>query len=34
VIDADGNGGYQAGSDYVMEIGSPATPVDNPAIFI
>ena len=34
VIDADGQAGYQAGSDYVMEIVSPATPVDNPAIFV
>ena len=34
VVDADGNAGYQAGSDYVIEIVSPPTPVDNPAIFI
>ena len=34
VIDADGNAGYQAGSDYVMEIVTPPTPVDNPAIFV
>jgi len=34
VIDADGTQGYQAGSDYVIEIVSPATPVDNPAIFV
>ena len=34
VIDADGIAGYQAGSDYVMEIVSPVTPVDNPAIFV
>ena len=34
VIDADGNAGYQAGSDYVIEIVTPVTPVDNPAIFV
>ncbi|MBV9883405.1 MAG: hypothetical protein JO276_10395 [Sphingomonadaceae bacterium] len=34
VVDADGVQGYQAGSDYVIEIVSPATPVDNPAIFV
>ena len=34
VIDADGNAGYQAGSDYVIEMVTPATPVDNPAIFV
>jgi hypothetical protein len=34
VIDADGNQGYQAGSDYVIEIVNPVTPVDNPAIFV
>jgi Tol biopolymer transport system component len=34
VVDADGTAGYQAGSDYVIEIVSPATPVDNPAIFV
>jgi len=34
VIDADGNAGYQAGSDYVMEIITPVTPIDNPAIFV
>jgi Ca2+-binding RTX toxin-like protein len=34
VIDADGAQGYQAGSDYVIEMVTPASPVDNPAIFI
>jgi Tol biopolymer transport system component len=34
VIDADGNAGYQAGSDYVIEIIAPATPIDNPALFV
>jgi serralysin len=34
IIDADGNPGYQAGSDYVIEIVSPPTPVDNPTIFV
>ena len=34
VIDADGNAGYQAGSDYVIEIVTPVTPIDNPAIFV
>ena len=34
VVDADGVQGYQAGSDYVIEIVSPVTPVDNPAIFV
>ena len=34
VIDADGATGYQHGADYVMEIVSPPTPVDNPAIFV
>ena len=34
VVDADGIAGYQAGSDYVIEMVSPTAPVDNPAIFI
>ncbi|HMG46261.1 MAG TPA: hypothetical protein VK614_02210 [Allosphingosinicella sp.] len=34
VIDADGNAGYQAGSDYVIEIISPATPIDQPGMFV
>jgi Ca2+-binding RTX toxin-like protein len=34
VVDANGTQGYQAGSDYVIEIVTPATPVDNPAIFV
>jgi len=34
VVDADGVQGYQAGSDYVIEIVNPTTPVDNPAIFV
>ena len=34
VIDADGNAGYQAGSDYVIEIVTPVTPIDNPAMFM
>jgi len=34
VIDANGIAGYQHGSDYLMEIVSPPTPVDNPAIFV
>ena len=34
VIDADGNAGYQAGSDYVIEFAGPITPIDNPAIFV
>jgi Ca2+-binding RTX toxin-like protein len=34
VVDANGAPGYQAGSDYVIEIVTPTTPVDNPAIFV
>jgi Tol biopolymer transport system component len=34
VIDADGNAGYQAGSDYLIEIVAPITPIDNPALFV
>ena len=34
VVDADGNAGYQAGSDYVIEIVSPTSPIDNPGMFI
>ena len=34
VIDADGNAGYQAGSDYVIEMVTPVTPIDNAAIFV
>jgi serralysin len=34
VIDSNGSAGYQQGADFVMELISPATPVDNPAIFV
>jgi Ca2+-binding RTX toxin-like protein len=34
VIDGNAIAGYQAGSDYVIEIVTPATPVDNPGMFI
>ena len=34
IVDANGTPGYQAGSDYVIEIVAPVTPVDNPALFI
>jgi serralysin len=34
VIDANGSAGYQAGSDYVIEIVAPVTPLDNPGMFV
>ncbi|MBV9884476.1 MAG: VCBS repeat-containing protein [Sphingomonadaceae bacterium] len=34
VVDGNGTAGYQAGSDYVIEIVTPVTPLDSPAIFV
>jgi Ca2+-binding RTX toxin-like protein len=34
VVDVDGDGNYQAGTDYVFEFVTPVTPIDQPGLFI
>ena len=34
VIDANGTAGFQANADFVIEIVSPASPIDNIGLFI
>jgi hypothetical protein len=34
VVDVNGDGNYQAGTDYVFEFVSPVTPIDQVGLFI